>query len=115
MMSLTGRNIRGAGVVETSRYLDAVCLLGGQAALNILMASRANSHRTTLWRLRHHILHSHALLTRGFDDSFLARHSRYADFPAASIRDYTYWKFWQTREEGDAYLFASKISALPLW
>ncbi|UMX63792.1 homoserine O-succinyltransferase [Klebsiella pneumoniae] len=29
------------------------------------------------------------LLTRGFDDSFLAPHSRYADFPAGLIRDYT--------------------------
>ncbi len=36
MMSLTGRRSTGAGVVERSRHLDAVCLLGVQAALNIL-------------------------------------------------------------------------------
>ncbi|MBK4895540.1 homoserine O-acetyltransferase/O-succinyltransferase family protein, partial [Klebsiella pneumoniae] len=55
-----------------------------------------------------HILHPHALLTRGFDDSFLAPHSRYADFPAALIRDYTDLEILAETEEGDAYLFASK-------
>ncbi len=35
-MSLTGRSQTGAGVVERSRHLDAVCLLAVQAALNIL-------------------------------------------------------------------------------
>ncbi|HEB2647852.1 TPA: homoserine O-succinyltransferase, partial [Escherichia coli] len=54
------------------------------------------------------ILHPHALLTRGFDDSFLAPHSRYADFPAALIRDYTDLEILAETEEGDAYLFASK-------
>ncbi|MCL9977369.1 homoserine O-acetyltransferase/O-succinyltransferase family protein, partial [Klebsiella quasipneumoniae] len=56
----------------------------------------------------HHILHPHALLKRGFDDSFLAPHSRYADFPAALIRDYTDLEILAETEEGDAYLFASK-------
>ena len=56
----------------------------------------------------HHILHPHALLTRGFDDAFLAPHSRYADFPAALIRDYTDLEIFAETEEGDAYLFASK-------
>ncbi|VFS89292.1 Homoserine O-succinyltransferase [Raoultella terrigena] len=53
-------------------------------------------------------LHPHALLTRGFDDTFLAPHSRYADFPAALIRDYTDLEILAETEEGDAYLFASK-------
>ena len=44
----------------------------------------------------------------GFDDSFLAPHSRYADFPAALIRDYTDLEILAETEEGDAYLFASK-------
>ncbi len=55
----------------------------------------------------HHILHPHALLTRGFDDSFLAPHSRYADFPAALIRIIRILKFWP-KQKKDAYLFASK-------
>ncbi|MCP6612299.1 homoserine O-succinyltransferase, partial [Klebsiella pneumoniae] len=56
----------------------------------------------------HHILHPHALLTRGFDDTFLAPHSRYADFPAQLIRDYTDLEILAETEDGDAYLFASK-------
>lgn len=42
-----------------------------------------------------------------FEDS-LAPHSRYADFPAALIRDYTDLEILAETEEGDAYLFASK-------
>lgn len=37
-----------------------------------------------------------------------APHSRYADFPAALIRDYTDLEILAETEEGDAYLFASK-------
>ena len=42
------------------------------------------------------------------DDSFLAPHSRYADFPAQLIRDYTDLEILAETEGGDAYLFASK-------
>lgn len=38
---------------------------------------------------------------------FLAPHSRYADFPAALIRDYTDLNSGET-EEGDAYLLPAK-------
>ncbi|WP_432263915.1 homoserine O-acetyltransferase/O-succinyltransferase family protein, partial [Escherichia coli] len=61
---------------------------------------KQNSHRQTLWRLRASYSPSHALLTRGFDDSFLAPHSRYADFPAALIRDYTDLEILAETEEG---------------
>jgi homoserine O-succinyltransferase len=40
--------------------------------------------------------------------TFLAPHSRYADFPAQLIRDYTDLEILAETEEGDAYLFASK-------
>ena len=48
------------------------------------------------------------MLTRGFDDAFLAPHSRYADFPAALIRDYTDLEILAETDDGDAYLVASK-------
>ncbi|EZJ33083.1 homoserine O-succinyltransferase, partial [Escherichia coli] len=80
-----------------------------QAALNILYGIPKQTRTDKLSGVyEHHILHPHALLTRGFDDSFLAPHSRYADFPAALIRDYTDLEILAETEEGDAYLFASK-------
>ena len=80
-----------------------------QAALNILYRIPKQTRTDKLSGVyEHHILHPHALLTRGFDDSFLAPHSRFADFPAALIRDYTELEILAETEEGDAYLFASK-------
>lgn len=80
-----------------------------QAALNILYGIPKQTRSDKLSGVyEHHILQPHALLTRGFDDSFLAPHSRYADFPAALIRDYTDLDILAETDGGDAYLFASK-------
>lgn len=80
-----------------------------QAALNILYGIPKQTRAEKISGVyEHHILHPHALLTRGFDDSFTAPHSRYADFPAGLIRDYTDLEILAETEEGDAYLFASK-------
>ena len=80
-----------------------------QAALNILYGIPKQTRAEKISGVyEHHILHPHALLTRGFDDSFLAPHSRYAEFPAGLIRDYTDLEILAETEEGDAYLFASK-------
>ncbi|MFP1455343.1 homoserine O-succinyltransferase [Escherichia coli] len=100
--------IKQVWMIEESRHLDAVCLLAVQAALNILYGIPKQTRTDKLSGVyEHHILHPHALLTRGFDDSFLAPHSRYADFPAALIGD-TDLEILAETEEGDAYLFASK-------
>ncbi len=79
-----------------------------QAALNRYGIPKQTRAEKISGVYEHHILHPHALLTRGFDDSFLAPHSRYADFPAGLIRDYTDLEILAETEEGDAYLFASK-------
>ncbi|HDU3765491.1 TPA: homoserine O-succinyltransferase [Klebsiella aerogenes] len=80
-----------------------------QAALNILYGIPKQTRTEKISGVyEHHILHPHALLTRGFDDTFLAPHSRYADFPAGLIRDYTDLDILAETEDGDAYLFASK-------
>ncbi|MGF6565535.1 homoserine O-succinyltransferase MetA [Kosakonia cowanii] len=80
-----------------------------QAALNILYGIPKQTRSDKLSGVyEHHLLQPHALLTRGFDDYFLAPHSRYADFPAALIRDYTDLDILAETADGDAYLFASK-------
>lgn len=80
-----------------------------QAALNILYGIPKQTRQEKLSGVyEHHITHPHALLTRGFDDLFLAPHSRYADFPAELIRRHTDLEIFAESENGDAYLFASK-------
>ncbi|MBS0849808.1 homoserine O-succinyltransferase [Citrobacter sp. JGM124] len=80
-----------------------------QAALNILYGIPKQTRNEKLSGVyQHRITHPHALLTRGFDDSFLAPHSRYADFPADLIRQSTDLEIFAESEGGDAYLFASK-------
>lgn len=84
-----------------------------QAALNILYGIPKQTRADKLSGVyEHHIQHRHALLTRGFDDSFLAPHSRYADFPAKIIREQTDLEIFAESNEGDAYLFASQDKRL---
>ena len=79
-----------------------------QAALNILYGIPKQTRTDKLSGVyEHHILHPHALLTRGFDDSFLAPHSRYADFPAALIRDYTDLEILAETEEDKRIAFVT--------
>ncbi|MGV3346537.1 homoserine O-succinyltransferase [Enterobacteriaceae bacterium LUAb1] len=79
-----------------------------QAALNILYGIPKRTREGKLAGVfKHHLTHPHAELTRGFDDIFLAPHSRYADFSASLIREYTDLNIFAESQEGDAYLFAS--------
>lgn len=61
---------------------------------------------------QHDTLEPYALLTRGFDASFYAPHSRYADFPEELIRNHTDLEILASSEEAGAYLFASKDKRL---
>lgn len=80
-----------------------------QATLNTLYGiSRQTRAERISGVYEHRTLRPHALLTRGFDGSFLAPHSRYIDFPAGLTRDYTGLETLVEMEEGDAYLFVSK-------
>ncbi|NUU68473.1 homoserine O-succinyltransferase [Enterobacteriaceae bacterium BIT-l23] len=80
-----------------------------QAALNILYGIPKQTLATKLSGVyEHQILHPHALLTRGFDDSFLAPHSRYAAFPSAIIREHTDLELLAESDATGAYLFASR-------
>lgn len=80
-----------------------------QAALNILykMPKLTREHKLSgvYW---HHTLQSNAILTRGFDDTFLAPHSRYADFPSNAIREYTDLTIMAESKITGAYLMATK-------
>ncbi len=84
-----------------------------QAALNILYGVPKQTRCVKLSGVfEHQILHPHALLTRGFDDIFLAPHSRYADFPSQLIREHTDLDIFAEAERAGVYLMASKDKRL---
>ena len=84
-----------------------------QAALNILYGIPKMTREVKLSGVYpHQTLQRHALLTRGFDESFLAPHSRYADFPTEVIRQYTDLDILAESEHAGAYLFASRDKRL---
>lgn len=80
-----------------------------QAALNVLYGTPKMTRETKLSGVYpHQTLQPLALLTRGFDESFLAPHSRYADFPIEELRKYTDLDIFAESEDAGAYLFATK-------
>ncbi|WP_409160399.1 homoserine O-succinyltransferase [Pectobacterium sp. B2J-2] len=84
-----------------------------QAALNILYGIPKMTRKEKLSGVySHQTLQPHALLTRGFDETFLAPHSRYADFPVDVIRQHTDLDILVKSEQAGAYLFASKDKRL---
>ncbi|MBA0168191.1 MULTISPECIES: homoserine O-acetyltransferase MetA [Pectobacterium] len=84
-----------------------------QAALNILYGIPKMTRKEKLSGVyTHQTLQPHALLTRGFDETFLAPHSRYADFPVDVIRQHTDLDILVESEQAGAYLFASKDKRL---
>lgn len=84
-----------------------------QAALNVLYGIPKLTREVKLSGVYLHLtLQPHALLTRGFDETFLAPHSRYADFPSSVIREHTDLDILVESDEAGAYLFASKDKRL---
>ncbi|WP_118987883.1 homoserine O-acetyltransferase MetA [Photorhabdus sp. CRCIA-P01] len=80
-----------------------------QAALNILYGLPKFTREVKLSGVYYHsTLDPLALLTRGFDESFFAPHSRYADFPEQVIREHTDLDILSSSEEAGGYLLASK-------
>lgn len=80
-----------------------------QAALNILYGLPKLTLKEKLSGVYiHKILQPQAPLTRGFDDLFLAPHSRYAHFPTEYIREHTDLDILAESDVAGAYLFASK-------
>lgn len=79
-----------------------------QAGLNILYGVERCTRKQKLSGVFvHRCCQPHALLTKGFDDHFMAPHSRYADFPAELIHQHTDLELLATLHNGNAYLFAS--------
>ncbi|MFP1982603.1 homoserine O-succinyltransferase MetA [Lonsdalea quercina] len=84
-----------------------------QAALNVLYGIPKLTRDVKLSGVyEHHTFQPHALMTRGFDETFLAPHSRYADFPIEVIRENTDLDILAGSDEVGAYLFASKDKRL---
>ncbi len=80
-----------------------------QAALNVLYGMPKMTRETKLSGVySHQTTQPLALLTRGFDESFLAPHSRYADFPIEELRKYSDLDILAESEDAGAYLFATK-------
>jgi len=80
-----------------------------QAALKVLYGTAKMTREIKLSGVyQHQTLQPLALLTRGFDESFLAPHSRYADFPIEELRKYPDLDIFAESEEAGAYLFATK-------
>ncbi|GKX52045.1 homoserine O-acetyltransferase MetA [Budvicia aquatica] len=80
-----------------------------QAALNILYGIPKLTLKEKLSGVyTHKILQPQAPLTRGFDDLFLAPHSRYAHFPTDYIREHTDLDILAESDVAGGYLFASK-------
>ncbi len=79
-MLLTGRRSNRYWVGQDHVTSTLFVCWAVQAALNILYGIPKQTRAEKISGVyEHHILHPHALLTRGFDDSFTAPHSRYAD------------------------------------
>ncbi|MQL50308.1 homoserine O-succinyltransferase [Photorhabdus khanii] len=80
-----------------------------QAALNLLYGLPKFTREVKLSGVYYHTtLDPLALLTRGFDESFFAPHSRYADFPDQVIREHTDLDILSSSEDAGVYLLASK-------
>ncbi|MCC8466630.1 MULTISPECIES: homoserine O-acetyltransferase MetA [Photorhabdus] len=80
-----------------------------QAALNILYGLPKFTREVKLSGVYYHsTLDPLALLTRGFDESFFAPHSRYADFPEQVVREHTDLDILSSSEDAGVYLLASK-------
>lgn len=80
-----------------------------QAGLNILYDLPKYTLKQKISGVyRHTTCDPFALLTRGFDETFFAPHSRYAGFPVEFIQQNTDLEILATSEQAGAYLFASK-------
>ena len=80
-----------------------------QAALKALYGMEKQTHGEKLSGVyRHHRLDEHEPLLRGFDDEFVAPHSRYAAFDGDLIRAHTDLQIFAESEEAGVYLAATK-------
>jgi len=80
-----------------------------QAALNVLYGVPKMTRNVKLCGVYpHQTLRPHALLTRGFDETFLAPHSRYADFSTDVLHALPDLDILVESEETGPYLFATK-------
>ncbi|MDF7666992.1 homoserine O-succinyltransferase [Orbaceae bacterium ESL0727] len=79
-----------------------------QAALNVLYDLPKLTRTQKLSGVyQHNTLQSNAILTRGFDDTFVAPHSRYADFPVDKIQNYTDLTILAASDIAGAYLMST--------
>ncbi len=80
-----------------------------QAGLKLLYNLPKRTRKEKLSGVYHHDIHNpfHPIL-RGFDDTFLAPHSRYADFDASYLAEHTDLDILATSDVAGVYLAATK-------
>lgn len=84
-----------------------------QAALKVLYNLPKFTRKHKLVGIyQHNTISSHALLTKGFDEKFLAPHSRYSDFPKDVIYQNTDLEILAESDEAGAYLLISQDKRL---
>lgn len=82
-----------------------------QAGLKLLYDLPKKTRKQKLSGVYHHRVnkeHNHNPILRGFDDSFLAPHSRYADFSPEYLAEHTDLDILATSEKAGTYLAATK-------
>ncbi|GAL06348.1 homoserine O-succinyltransferase [Photobacterium aphoticum] len=80
-----------------------------QAGLKLLYELPKRTRKNKLSGVyTHRTLDCHHPLLRGFDDTFLAPHSRYADFSPAYLEEHTDLDILATSEQAGVYLAATK-------
>lgn len=84
-----------------------------QAGLQILYnVPKLTRKKKLVGIYQHTTTNPHALLTKGFDEIFMAPHSRYSDFPKDLIYYNTDLEILAESEEAGAYLFISQNKRL---
>ena len=89
----------------TSTLFLCWAVAGGAESLG---GMEKQTHGEALGVYRHHRLDEHEALLRGFDDEFVAPHSRYAAFDGDLIRAHTDLQIFAESEEAGVYLAATK-------
>jgi homoserine O-succinyltransferase len=80
-----------------------------QAGLKLLFDLPKRTRKQKLSGVYHHQIHDpHHSLLRGFDDEFLAPHSRYADFSPEFLSEQTDLDILATSEQAGVYLASTK-------
>lgn len=102
-------------ILWATKHINSILFIcwAVQAGLKILYNIPKFTRSKKLIGIYQHTTHNpYALLTKGFDDTFIAPHSRYSDFPKDLIFHNTDLEILAESEEAGVYLFISQDKRL---